>query len=109
MSLTAPTPTGALTQRRRSFRQKVKLPAEMSFGDRTRRLRVRVVDMSATGARVTGWCEREMPRTAGVLASDRIALYLDSHGTHVECQIVWHTNEECGVRFCSPFRHAARA
>ena len=78
---------------RRSYRKPTLIGGEVSTGDRSQRLTCRVLDMSATGARLELDADKELPK--------RIGVFLDKNGTYVECEIVWREAEQIGVRFCS--------
>ena len=86
----------------------VRLAGEISLGDKSNRFSCNIIDMSATGARVSIPRERSVSRSgADCLTSRHIALFLDSKGTNVECQVVWRGGDEFGVRFCSPIQYRA--
>ena len=89
--------------RRKSPRKSVSLPGEISHGDKARRMLCRIVDMSATGARLYICSQQRIPQFAG----DRIALYFDQHCTCVECTIVWQGQDEVGVKFRSAFHRCS--
>lgn len=96
-------------EQRRSARNRVFLMGEISIGDRTRRMLCKVIDMSATGARLSISAEQRNAQSAGPEVRNRIGLYLDRCMTNVECQVVWSGETEVGVRFCTPFQRLARA
>jgi hypothetical protein len=97
-----------LNQRRHCYRKPIRLPGEISLGDRSNRFSCNIIDMSATGARLSFPRERSVSRSgADCLTSRQIALFLDSKGTNVECQVVWRGGNEFGVRFCSPIQYRA--
>lgn len=83
--------------RRKAPRKAVFIPGEISFGDRQCRVDCRILDLSATGARLRiGDFDNRMKQ--------RVGLYFDQSATNVECQIMWIDNGDIGVQFCSAFQ-----
>jgi len=87
--------------KRRSYRKPTSINGQVSTGDRSLRLDCRVLDMSATGARIAMDVGHHLPA--------RIGLYLDRKGTNVECKVVWHRSDQAGLQFCSPIRPSRRS
>lgn len=87
--------------RRKAPRRAVRIPVEVSFGDRTKRLACQIVDMSATGARLRIEGRPEALTENGKARRDRIGLYFDQRTVNVECQVIWVIDAEMGVQFCS--------
>jgi len=79
--------------KRQSYRKPTLIAGQVSTGDRSKRLDCRVLDMSATGARLNMDDAQSLPQ--------RIGLFLDRKGTNVECLVVWRHSSQAGVRFCS--------
>jgi PilZ domain len=95
-------------QRRHCYRKPVRLAGEISLGDKSSRFSCDIIDMSASGARLSVSREHSVSRSGtDCLTSRRIALFLDRKGTSVECQVVWRGGDEFGVRFCSPIQYRA--
>ena len=87
--------------RRKAPRKAVCMMGEISTGDRKHRLGCRIVDISATGARLSlRECDQDISRI-----KKRVGLYFDYHLTNVECQVIWQRGGEMGVQFCSQFHH----
>lgn len=85
--------------RRKAPRKSVRLAGEVSFGDKACRMNCRIVDMSATGARLK-------IKTTDERMQQRIALFFDQRSINVECRVIWAREGEMGVQFCSQFhRH----
>ncbi|MGI9479072.1 MAG: PilZ domain-containing protein [Hyphomicrobiaceae bacterium] len=87
--------------RRKAPRKAVHLVGEVSFGDRESRMDCRIVDMSATGARLK-------LETSDERMQERIALFFDQRLTIVECFVIWSRDDEVGVQFCSQFNRDSR-
>lgn len=95
--------------KRKSPRRKVKVPGEISLGDRLSRLTCMIVDMSATGARLRLGGHN---RTAGDQIQrlrQRIGLFFDQPCMSVECNVIWQIDDEIGVQFCTAFQRSQRA
>ncbi len=83
--------------RRKAPRKAVFIPGEISFGDRKCRVDCRILDLSATGARLSiGAVDNRMKQ--------RVGLYFERSATNVECQVVWINDGDMGVQFCSAFQ-----
>ena len=87
--------------RRKAPRRSVFIAGEVSFGDKSKRLACKIVDMSATGARLRLETLQNCPRNKSKQRRDRIGLYFDHQSTNVECNVVWINEAEMGVQFCS--------
>lgn len=94
--------------RRKAPRRAVRIPGEVSFGDRTKRLTCQIVDMSATGARLRMQDQLELLSDGGKPRRNRIGLYFDQRTVNVECQVIWVMEAEVGVQFCSMLNHGNR-
>ncbi|MFT5508319.1 MAG: hypothetical protein ACI89J_001394 [Hyphomicrobiaceae bacterium] len=91
--------------RRKAPRRSVLIPGEVSFGDKSQRLICQIVDMSATGARLRVQMLLDCPSNKSKQRRDRIGLYFDHQRTNVECNVVWSSETEMGVQFCSMLLH----
>jgi hypothetical protein len=91
--------------RRKAPRRSVLIPGEVSFGDKSKRLICQIVDMSATGARLRLQTRLDCPSNESKQRRDRIGLYFDHQRTNVECNVVWISDAEMGVQFCSMLLH----
>lgn len=64
----------------------------------------RILDMSASGARL-GIIR---PPTGGSWSNEKFWLHLPHDGSQVRCQLVWKEGQSCGVRFISPIQTVPR-
>lgn len=94
--------------KRKAMRRLVTIPAEISMGDRARRLTCTIVDISATGARLRINLHSAKVGNINELVQQRIGLYFDQPCTSVECDIKWKSDKEVGVQFCSAFQRTRR-
>lgn len=87
-------------QRRKSYRKSTLIGGQISTGDKSQRVDCRIVDMSAMGARLDLDPNQKLPK--------RIGLFLDKHGTNVDCEVVWRRANHAGVRFTSRIMEARK-
>ncbi len=81
-------------EQRQSPRKTVNSPAWVNLGGGAPARDCLLVDISDTGARLELGTPAEMPPT--------FALLLSANGTvQRQCQIVWRSNSQVGVQFCS--------
>jgi hypothetical protein len=104
----AETPKPGKPQRLRAPRKESSSTAYITFEDLSQPLECRVVNISATGARL-----RLTPRPSDVIIPprdmpDRIILIFRTDRAQVDCAIQWRTASEIGVRFVSATRHSAQ-
>ncbi|MEL6297317.1 MAG: PilZ domain-containing protein [Pseudomonadota bacterium] len=93
-------------ERRRAPRRKVCVGAQLSFGDARARAECRVVDLSATGARVEILCDDKHPKRRLFRSAQCAALIFDREASMIECDIVWASKTHAGLSFRTAFMHA---
>ncbi len=81
-------------EQRQSPRKTVNSPAWVNAGSGTPTCDCLLVDISDTGARLELRTPAEMPETFNLLLSANGAVQR-------RCQIVWRSNSQIGVQFCS--------
>ena len=94
-----------LPDRRRSHRERTCLPAKLIGQDRRRKIDCTVVDISATGARLSVCPSSWIASNGKNTLPDIIHLFLDSERTYIACKRKWNTVNELGVQFCTPFQY----
>ncbi|MEL6871337.1 MAG: PilZ domain-containing protein [Pseudomonadota bacterium] len=92
-------------ERRGAPRRKCCVGAHVSFGDARSRAACRVVDLSATGARVEILCDTDHPKRRLFRSEQCAALIFDAESSMIECDVVWATKTHAGLSFRSAFFH----
>lgn len=85
-------------------RRTCSIPARIISEDATLSETCRILDMSASGARLTFSSDVR----SGRLISGRFWLRLQHDSTQVRCQVIWWQGPVCGVRYVSPMQTVKR-
>lgn len=106
--------------KRKSPRRRVRVPGQISVGDRLNRINCLIVDMSASGARLLVLPQTRQARINSrtdapsdtpndfMANRNRIGLFFAQPSTDVECNVIWRSKTEIGVQFCGAFRHSRK-
>lgn len=93
-------------QRRKCYRKSMNILGEVGLTEQAPRLSCKIVDMSATGARLSLRRNDCLSHNGATCLATRLELFLDKRGSNVQCKVVWQSGEQVGVRFCSPIFNA---